>query len=129
MHKAMAIFEDSIATSDQQMRALRVAVPALAQARDGLDEVSFDTLASKCKAHAGRMLRRADQVRALVLVSQVWSTNQGSQILDTLQRAIKTSSAVTDVGLKVDLLEQVVECCIWHFGRGVEEVLFEKLGV
>jgi len=117
----LTIFEDSIATSKQQMRALGILVPALSQAKAGLEAESFDALASKCKAHAGRMLRRADQVRALLLVSQLWTT-EGAAILETTQRAIKISSAVQDVGLRVELLEEVLERAVWHFGRDVPEV-------
>jgi len=107
--RAFALFEDGLPDSAGERGALGALVGALVAAR-GLTPDSRDALAHKAAACAGRLLRKADQCRALCAVARVhWQPEEAAgpppspdalplardstKALACLQRALKAAAA------------------------------------
>lgn len=68
--QAFIVYEESISDSRAQLSALSSITTALYQTR-GLSEEHYDALCSKTSVHASRMLKKNQQVQAILLASQL----------------------------------------------------------
>ena len=107
--QAFALFEEGLPDSAAERAALGTLAGALARA-SSLAPDSRDALAHKLGACAGRLLRRADQCRALLAAARVhWQperkagdgdasappSRDGKKALTCLQRALKAAAAAS----------------------------------
>jgi vacuolar protein sorting-associated protein 35 len=119
--EAFTVYEELISESKQQFNAIQKIIHSLLQSVVFGYE-NYETLITKALIHSSRLLKRADQCKAILLASNLFFPEQSKRneskpamknskkVLECLQKALKIADSVMDpalsVGLFVDILEE-----------------------
>lgn len=148
--EAFLLYEECIGESKEQMEAILLMIGTLHTSR-GFDDASYDALATKCVLHAGKLLKKPDQARAichaarlfwvvpvpsfksqpavtgdnpLILLTQRTEPlyRDGARALDNLQRALKIADGVMDPLANFELFVDILNHCIYFFTMDCETI-------
>ncbi|CAO3677989.1 unnamed protein product [Umbelopsis vinacea] len=135
--QAFTIYEDSICDSRAQYQAITCIVGTLQTTRVFSFD-NYDTLITKAALHGSKLLKKADQCRAVYMSSHLWWATErfneseseekelfrdGQRVLNALKIADSTLNAVTNVELFVEILNRY----IYYFEQRNEAVTVKYL--
>ncbi|KAI9297512.1 vacuolar protein sorting-associated protein 35 [Neoconidiobolus thromboides FSU 785] len=146
--EAFTYYEECISESKAQYEAILLLIGSLHSTRSFGAE-NYDNLATKCVLHAGKLLKKPDQCRALSQASRLfWVVatpqaqipgsdqlhlpllsqreenlyREGKRVLETLQRALKIADGVMDPLRRFELFVELIQHYLYHFRMGCNSI-------
>lgn len=136
---AFSVYEESVSDSRAQYQTISIITGALQSAQNfSLD--NYDTLISKCSLYGSKLLKKADQCRAIYLSSHLWwceeevessaenDADNGNdtcagfkdekRVLATLQRALRGADECMDVAAAAELFVEILNRYLYFFDHG-----------
>lgn len=132
---AFSVYEESISDSRAQYQTISIITGALQSAQNfSLD--NYDTLISKCALYGSKLLKKADQCRAVYLSSHLWwceeevdseesdgtATCAGfrdeKRVLESLQRALRVADDCMDVAASAELFVEILNRYLYFYDHG-----------
>eukprot|EP00937_MAST-01D_sp_MAST-1D-sp2_P003658 g3658.t1 len=124
--QAFILYEDEMADSKAQLRALNLMVGALMECRN-FDEGNYDTLITKTTKYAAKLLKKPDQCRMVTACSHLfWAGKEeddkhyhdGRRVLECLQRSLKIADVCMTSSMHVHLFVEILNQYLYYFERG-----------
>jgi vacuolar protein sorting-associated protein 35 len=124
--QALIIFEEELTDAKSQVNGITGLVSALIGTRN-LAPNNYEAIATKTAQHAARLLKKADQCRAVLACSHLFWSNSitdSKRVVECLQRSLKIadlcvqSSPTTSHDLFVDCLNKY----LYYFENGTEDI-------
>ena len=101
------------------------------------EENYYDTLITRCTLHGSKLLKKADQCRAVYLCSHLWWATElslvdeeegvtknffreGKRVLECLQRSLRVADSVMDNIQSCQLMVEILGRCCYYFIHGDE---------
>ncbi|XP_074595818.1 vacuolar protein sorting 35 [Brevipalpus obovatus] len=103
--KAASIYEDEISDSKERLSTLLLIIGALKEMKFKNDE-SIEALRSQCPRFASRLLRKTDQVRALLQTTHLFC-DSSVKVLKIVDKCEKIASSLMDDELKLQLFVEI----------------------
>ncbi|KAH8551312.1 vacuolar protein sorting-associated protein 35 [Umbelopsis sp. PMI_123] len=139
--QAFTIYEDSICDSRAQYQAITLIVGTLQTTRV-FSYDNYDTLITKAALHGSKLLKKADQCRAVYMSSHLWWATErfnegegeekelfrdGQRVLECLQKALKIADSTLDAVTNVELFVEILNRYIYYFEQRNEAVTVKYL--
>jgi len=139
--QAFTIYEDSICDSRAQYQAITCIVGTLQTTRVFSFD-NYDTLITKAALHGSKLLKKADQCRAVYMSSHLWWATErfneaeseekelfrdGQRVLECLQKALKIADSTLDAVTNVELFVEILNRYIYYFEQRNEAVTVKYL--
>lgn len=139
--QAFTIYEDSICDSSAQYQAITCIVGTLQTTRVFSFD-NYDTLITKAALHGSKLLKKADQCRAVYMSSHLWWATErfneseseekelfrdGQRVLECLQKALKIADSTLDAVTNVELFVEILNRYIYYFEQRNEAVTVKYL--
>lgn len=139
--QAFTIYEDSICDSKAQYQAITCIVGTLQTTRVFSFD-NYDTLITKAALHGSKLLKKADQCRAVYMSSHLWWATErynevdgedkelfrdGQRVLECLQKALKIANSTLDPVTNVELFVEILNRYIYYFELRNEAVTVKYL--
>jgi vacuolar protein sorting-associated protein 35 len=130
MTQAFILYEDEMADSKAQLRALNLMVGTLMECRN-FDETNYDTLITKTTKYAAKLLKKPDQCRMVSACSHLfWAGleddpkhyHDGRRVLECLQRSLKIADVCMTSSAHVQLFVEILNQYLYYFERGNESI-------
>jgi vacuolar protein sorting-associated protein 35 len=133
--QAMTIYEDDIAGSAAQFTAITLVIGTL----HGLyfsDTESYETLITKTAKHSTRLMRKADQSRAVCMSSHLFwragptqasNYKDGKRTLECLQKSLKIADSSMDASTNIILFVEILNQYLYYFESRNEAVTVKYL--
>ncbi|BAP72374.1 vacuolar protein sorting-associated protein 35 [Kluyveromyces marxianus] len=136
--QAFSIFEESLSDSKVQFQAIVNMAQVLQKTRSLYNEENYyDTLITRCTLHGSKLLKKADQCRAVYLCSHLWWATElslvgeeegvtknffreGKRVLECLQRSLRVADSVMDNIQSCQLMVEILGRCCYYFIHGDE---------
>jgi vacuolar protein sorting-associated protein 35 len=96
---------------------------------------NYETLITKCALHCSRLLKRADQCRALIFASHLFwagqnpdrpddkpAYNDSKRVLECLQKALKIADSVMDSSISISLFVEILDVYLWYYEKANDAV-------
>jgi vacuolar protein sorting-associated protein 35 len=122
--EALLIYEEDVSDSKHQLLAIRAFSSTLYDLR-ALSESNYDRLATKVAQHAGKLLRKPDQCRAVANAARLyWRTadaegrgefKDSARVMQCLKRALSTADHTRDAVLRCRLFVDVLNAFVLYF--------------
>lgn len=144
--EAFTVYEESVSESRAQYRAVATLCAALQQTRC-FSRDNYDTLITKCALHGAKLLKKPDQVRAILLASHLWwqtelpgedeeeedeegagsgeagkAFRDGRRVLECLQKALKIADACMDATTSVELFVEILDRYVYYYDQQADEI-------
>ena len=137
-NQAFSIFEESLSDSKVQFQAIVNMAQVLQKTRSLYNEENYyDTLITRCTLHGSKLLKKADQCRAVYLCSHLWWATElslvgeeegvtknffreGKRVLECLQRSLRVADSVMDNIQSCQLMVEILGRCCYYFIHGDE---------
>nr|CAH0108237.1 unnamed protein product [Daphnia galeata] len=130
--QAFTLYEEEISDSKAQFAALTLMAASL-EKLDCFSEENSAPVRSKCALLASALLRKPDQCRALILVSNLfWSSTtkelegkpmrDGKKVLECLRKAGKVATECLDPGVQAQLIVELVNAYVHFFHQGNQNI-------
>ncbi|TPX35519.1 hypothetical protein SmJEL517_g02033 [Synchytrium microbalum] len=129
--EAFGIYEQYVSDSKSQLVAIRLLAGTMQKITHLADDAR-ETLSVKMMVSAARLIRRSEQCRAMLAVSHIFYTDavaegtskksDAERILECITRALKIAEALSDGGVKAELLVEVLEKMLWFFEKKVSTI-------
>nr|SVE75580.1 EOG090X00QE [Daphnia hispanica] len=130
--QAFTLYEEEISDSKAQFAALTLMAASL-EKLDCFSEENSAPVRSKCALLASALLRKPDQCRALILVSNLfWSSTtkelegkpmrDGKKVLECLRKAGKVATECLDPGVQAQLIVELVNVYVHFFHQGNQHI-------
>nr|SVE84084.1 EOG090X00QE [Daphnia pulex] len=130
--QAFTLYEEEISDSKAQFAALTLMAASL-EKLDCFSEENSAPVRSKCALLASALLRKPDQCRALILVSNLfWSSTtkelegkpmrDGKKVLECLRKAGKVATECLDPGVQAQLIVELVNAYVHFFHQGNQHI-------
>nr|CAG4649078.1 EOG090X00QE [Scapholeberis mucronata]SVE93443.1 EOG090X00QE [Scapholeberis mucronata] len=130
--QAFTLYEEEISDSKAQFAALTLMAATL-EKLDCFSEENSAPVRSKCALLASALLRKPDQCRALILVSNLfWSSTtkelegkpmrDGKKVLECLKKAGKVATECLDPGVQAQLIVELINAYVHFFHHGNQHV-------
>nr|CAG4636762.1 EOG090X00QE [Ceriodaphnia reticulata]SVE72762.1 EOG090X00QE [Ceriodaphnia reticulata] len=130
--QAFTLYEEEISDSKAQFAALTLMAATL-EKLDCFSEENSAPVRSKCALLASALLRKPDQCRALILVSNLfWSSTtkelegkpmrDGKKVLECLRKAGKVATECLDPGVQAQLIVELVNAYVHFFHQGNQHI-------
>lgn len=124
--KAFTVYEDKMAK--EQFDCIRIII-ATARQLSSIDEENMDVLATNTAQHAGRLLKRHEQCRAVSLSSHLfWQSDRekpfqdAERVYQCLLKARKVADQCVDNDANVELFVDIVNEYLYYFESDPEAV-------
>lgn len=131
--QAFTIYEESISDSKLQFQSIVSIIATLQQCRN-FSKDNYDTLITKAALHGSKLLKKADQCRAVYLASHLWwgveilaiGEEEGlteffrddKRVLECLQRSLRVADACMDSTVSIELFVEILNRCLYYFIHG-----------
>nr|SVE86578.1 EOG090X00QE [Daphnia similis] len=130
--QAFTLYEEEISDSKAQFAALTLMAASL-EKLDCFSEENSAPVRSKCALLASALLRKPDQCRALILVSNLfWSSTtkelegkpmrDGKKVLECLRKAGKVATECLDPGVQAQLIVELINVYVHFFHQGNQHI-------
>ena len=140
--EAFTVYEESISESKAQSQAVATICSALQQTRC-FSRDNYDTLITKCALHGAKLLKKPDQVRAILLASHLWwqtelpgqveededgeiddpnAFRDGKRVLECLQKALKIADACMDATVSIELFVEILNRYVYYYDQQAESI-------
>lgn len=103
--KAASIYEEEITDSKERLSTLLLIIGTLREMKFKNDE-SIEALRSQCPRFASRLLRKTDQVRALLQTTHLFC-DSSVKVLKIVEKCEKIASSLMDDELKLQLFVEI----------------------
>eukprot|EP01122_Echinamoeba_exundans_P013537 TRINITY_DN5923_c0_g2_i1.p1 TRINITY_DN5923_c0_g2~~TRINITY_DN5923_c0_g2_i1.p1 ORF type:complete len:827 (-),score=251.60 TRINITY_DN5923_c0_g2_i1:18-2384(-) len=124
--KAFTVYEDKMAK--EQYDCIRIII-ATARQLHSIDEENMDVLAANTAQHAGRLMKRHEQCRAVSLSSHLfWQTDRpqafqdAERVYQCLLKARKVADQCVDDDMNVELFVEIANEYLYYFESDPEAV-------
>nr|SVE71503.1 EOG090X00QE [Daphnia similis] len=135
--QAFTLYEEEISDSKAQFAALTLMAASL-EKLDCFSEENSAPVRSKCALLASALLRKPDQCRALILVSNLfWSSTtkelegkpmrDGKKVLECLRKAGKVATECLDPGVQAQLIVELVNVYVHFFHQGNHHITVTQI--
>ncbi|BFZ58760.1 retromer complex subunit Vps35 [Savitreella phatthalungensis] len=146
--QAFSVYEESISESRAQFNAVAAISSALQMTRS-FSRDNYDTLITKCALHGAKLLKKPDQVRAILLASHLWWQTElplagigdagedeeelegedestlfrdDKRVLECLQKALKIADACMDAVTSCALFVEILDRYVYYYDHQVESI-------
>nr|CAG4647651.1 EOG090X00QE [Moina brachiata]SVE92840.1 EOG090X00QE [Moina brachiata] len=130
--QAFTLYEEEISDSKAQFAALTLMAATL-EKLDCFGEENSAPVRSKCALLASALLRKPDQCRALILVSNLfWSSttrelegkpmHDGKKVLECLRKAVKVATECLDPAVQAQLIVELINAYVHFFHQGNQHI-------
>ncbi|TPX47570.1 hypothetical protein SeMB42_g02102 [Synchytrium endobioticum] len=129
--QALGIYEQYVSDSKSQLVAIRLLAGTIQKTTHVAHEAR-ETLSAKLMVCAARLIRRSEQCRAMLAVAHIFlrdaipdegtSKADAARIAECLHRALRVADAVSDGGVKAELLVEILEKMLWFFEMKVATI-------
>lgn len=140
--QCFTIYEEAISDSRTQYQSIVSIAGALQQCRN-FSRDNYDTLITKTALHGSKLLKKADQCRAVYLASHLWwgveipalgeeegvteFYRDGKRVLECLQRSLRVADMVMDSTSSIELFVEILNRCLYYFIHGNESVTIKYI--
>ncbi len=130
--QAMTIYEDEIADSLQQYRAITLVIGTLCTMKFA-DTESYENLITKTAKQSMKLMRKSDQCRAVCMSSHLfWRSGEGSyrdgkRVLECLQKSLKIADSSMDTSTNAVLFIEILNHYLFYFESRTESITVKYL--
>ncbi|KAG5678377.1 Vacuolar protein sorting-associated protein 35 [Polypedilum vanderplanki] len=134
MTQAFSIYEDEISDSKSQLAAITLIISTVEQITC-FSEENAEPLRTNCALAASKLLKKADQCRAVVACASLfWSGKKDNEemkdekrTLECLKKGVRIASQCLDVNVQVQLYVELLNSYLYYFERGNSQITVSML--
>lgn len=124
---ALTYYEDEIADSKAQVRALTLIIGSLMNCRN-FDANDYDALVTKTTQYAAKLLKKPDQCRLVSMCSHMfWSAKEDGfrdsrRVMECLQRSLKIADVCMASSAQLDLFVELLDSYLYYYETNNDKI-------